>query len=136
MTKTPHELVMEWHQAFNVPVGNPDDPWWPSPNSRLELRIDLIREEFKEFEDAMNAPIRDFIGAVDALGDMVYVIYGMAIEMGINLDLIIEEIHRSNMSKLDENSDPIYREDGKVLKGPLYSPPDLRKVLNEQPAYL
>jgi predicted HAD superfamily Cof-like phosphohydrolase len=95
------------------------------------LRLDLIEEEWGELLAACAAS--DLIGAVDALGDLTYVIYGMAIEMGVNLDNILDEIQRSNMSKLGEDGQPIYRDDGKVLKGPNYSPPDLASILRNQP---
>lgn len=119
-----HEMVMEWHRAFNVPVGGRPGLL---ENDREHLRVRLITEEYKELLDAVAE--KNFIEQLDALGDLVYVCYGMAIELGANLDKIIEEIHRSNLSKLDENSDPIFREDGKVLKGPWYSPPNIIKVV-------
>jgi predicted HAD superfamily Cof-like phosphohydrolase len=86
--------------------------------------MDLISEEYGELEAAVIHG--DILETADALGDLVYVIYGMAIEMGINLSAIMTEIQRSNMSKLGE--------DGKVLKGPNFSPPDLEKVLYGNPS--
>lgn len=71
----------------------------------------------------------NIVRMADGLGDIVYVCYGMALEMGIDLDAVIAEIHRSNMSKLDDDGLPIYREDGKVLKGPNYTPPNIARVL-------
>ncbi len=121
---TPHDLVMEWHTTYGVPVG--EKPKWLD-SERLELRLELIREEHYELLRAVEH--HSIVDVADALGDLVYVIYGMAIEMGINLDAILAEIQRSNMSKLGEDGKPIYREDGKVLKGPNYSPPDLKSVL-------
>lgn len=125
MTRTPHELVMEWHTTYNVPVGDKPFPLTPE---REKLRIDLIKEEWEELLLACSTG--NFIEQVDALADLVYVIYGMAIEMGINLDTVLEEVQRSNMSKLGLDGKPIYREDGKVLKGPNFSPPDIAKVIN------
>ena len=124
MTRTPHDLVMEWHTTYNVPVG--DKPF-PLTVDRQKLRMDLIEEEWKEL--ILAGHTGNFIEQVDALADMVYVIYGMAIEMGVNLDTVLEEVQRSNMSKLGLDGKPIYREDGKVLKGPNFSPPDIAKVL-------
>jgi len=72
---------------------------------------------------------RDGAEAADALGDLVYVIYGMALEMGYDLRAVIQEIHGSNMTKLGEDGQPIYREDGKVLKGPNYMKPNVPAAL-------
>ena len=66
----------------------------------------------------------------DALTDLLYVIYGMGITYGLNLDECFKEVHRSNMSKLGADGKPIYRSDGKVLKGENYSPPNLKRILN------
>lgn len=116
--------VTEFHTTYGQPVG-------ASPNvltvERQELRISLITEEVGELIEATG--FNDLIEMADALGDIVYVCYGMAIEMGIDLDKVIAEIHRSNMSKLDESGNPIYREDGKVLKGPNYFKPDIASVV-------
>ncbi len=127
--KSPHELVMEWHRTYNVPVGKclPD----LLSLDREELRYELIKEEFEELQDALDR--QDFIEIVDALADLVYVIYGFAIEMGVDLDNVLQEVQRSNMSKLGEDGKPIFREDGKVLKGPNFSAPDLSEVINSQP---
>lgn len=121
---TPHDLVMEWHDTYNVPVGQRPDFLTPS---RERLRMNLIEEEWNELILAVHN--HDFLGIIDALGDLTYVIYGMAIEMGVNLDSVLEEIQRSNMSKLGEDGKPIFREDGKVLKGPNFSPPNLEGVI-------
>jgi predicted HAD superfamily Cof-like phosphohydrolase len=69
------------------------------------------------------------VAAADALGDLEYVVNGMALGMGIPLPEVVAEIHRSNMTKLGEDGKPIYREDGKILKGPGYEEPQLLKVL-------
>lgn len=97
------------------------------PTERFRLRLELIEEELDEFVEA--AVAEDIVEIADALGDLLYVVVGAALEYGIPLDAVVDEIHRSNMSKLDENGRPIYREDGKVLKGPNFTPPDIKGVL-------
>jgi predicted HAD superfamily Cof-like phosphohydrolase len=93
----------------------------------------LIVEEFKEFLDAEKQLLLGFtINATDALkelADLVYVCYQYAENLGWNLDEALLRVHESNMSKLDENGKPIYREDGKVLKGPNYQPPNLTDLV-------
>ena len=92
------------------------------------LRASLIMEEAGEFEDAVANG--DWIGAIDAICDLLYVTYGAASAMGIDIEPFFDEVHRSNMSKVDpETGMPIYRDDGKVLKPSTYSPADLKKVL-------
>ena len=92
-----------------------------------ELRYNLIAEELGELKEALEK--RDIIEVADALTDLLYVIYGAGHAFGINLDLCFEEVHASNMSKLDSKGKPIYREDGKVQKGPHYIEPFLDSVL-------
>ena len=89
--------------------------------------MDLIREEVEELEQGYNDG--DLVAIADALTDILYVVYGMGHSLGIDLDKCFNHIHSSNMSKLDSNGNPIYREDGKVMKGPDYWPPDLEKIL-------
>lgn len=91
------------------------------------LRVDLIDEELNELREATSR--QDLVGIADALTDLLYVVYGAGHAYGINLDDCFAEVHRSNMSKLDDESQPIYREDGKVLKGPNYTPPDLAEII-------
>ena len=91
------------------------------------LRINLIKEELVELEEAINK--RDLIEVADALTDILYVTYGAGHAFGINLDKCFDEVQNSNMSKLDENGKPIYNENGKVMKGPNYFKPDLSKFL-------
>lgn len=93
----------------------------------VQLRIELIGEELNEFWDACNE--KDIVGVADALADILYVTYGAGHAFGIDLDKCFKEVQRSNMSKLGEDGKPIYREDGKVLKGPNYSEPDLKSIL-------
>ena len=92
------------------------------------LRISLIEEELKEFKDAIfNKDIKE---VADALTDILYVTYGAGHAFGINLDNCFSEVQRSNMSKLDNDGKPIYNEHGKVMKGPNYFKPDLKKFLS------
>lgn len=119
--------VREFHEAFGAPVA--EQPTL-IPKTRGQLRHDLIHEELREYWDAIRDD--DLTEIADALGDMLYVVFGAAIEHGIDLEPVVEEIHRSNMSKLGDDGKPIYREDGKILKGSSYSPPDLVSVLEEQ----
>lgn len=121
---TNFEKVAEFMNAFGQDVET--RPGWTSVS---ELRYELIREELEELREALDG--RDIIGVADALTDLLYVVYGAGHSFGIQLDKCFEEIHSSNMSKLGEDGKPIYRKDGKVLKGPNYRQPDLRKVLKE-----
>ena len=93
-----------------------------------KLRIDLINEELKELTDAMKN--KDLLEVADALTDILYVTYGAGHAFGIDLDKCFDEVQNSNMSKLDENGNPIYNEFGKVMKGPNYFKPDLSKFVN------
>ncbi|HZC25958.1 MAG TPA: nucleoside triphosphate pyrophosphohydrolase family protein [Actinopolymorphaceae bacterium] len=115
--------VREFHAAFGLGIATAPDP---RPET-WRLRIALLREEFEEYVAAAEAG--DLVGIADALADMTYVIYGTACEYGIPLDDVLTEVHRSNMSKLAADGRPVVREDGKVLKGPAYSPPDVAAVL-------
>jgi len=103
-----------------------------SPVSRT-LQRTLIVEEFKEFLDAENQLIKGYVvNATDALkelADLVYVCYQYAENLGWDLDEALNRVHLSNMSKLGEDGNPIYREDGKVLKGPNYQPPNLSDLV-------
>lgn len=101
-------------------------PEFPSDNT-VKLRIELISEELQELVDACKAG--DIIEVADALTDILYVTYGAAHSFGIPIDECFKEVQRSNMSKLGEDGKPIYREDGKVMKGPNYSVPNLKNVL-------
>ena len=92
-----------------------------------KLRIDLIKEELYELTEAMKN--RDLLEVADALTDILYVTYGAGHAFGIDLDKCFDEVQNSNMSKLDENGNPIYNESGKVMKGPNYFKPDLYKYI-------
>jgi len=113
-----------WHGKFGVPVlGSPQAP----SEERRNLRVELIREECEEFAEASR--ICDVTGAADALADLLYVVYGAALEWGIPLDDVFAEVHRSNLSKVWPDGTVHCRQDGKVLKPPTYSPADVAKVL-------
>ena len=92
-----------------------------------KLRLDLIREELDELTEAMKN--KDLLEVADALTDILYVTYGAGHAFGINLDKCFDEVQNSNMSKLDENGKPIYNEFGKVMKGPNYFKPNLKKFI-------
>ena len=91
------------------------------------LRVKLIREELKELEEAI--VYNDIVGVADALTDLLYVIYGAGHTFGVDLDKCFDEVHRSNMTKLDADGRAIKNDYGKVMKGPNYTPPDLKRVL-------
>ena len=88
-----------------------------------------MNEEFNEFLLAEEQD--DYIGVCDALADMLYIIYGTAVSYGMPIDKVFAEVHASNLSKLDADGNPIYREDGKVLKGPNYFKPDIARIVKE-----
>ena len=92
-----------------------------------ELRYNLIKEELDELKIAMNN--KDLLEVADALTDILYVTYGAGVAFGLDLDACFNEVHNSNMSKMDINGKPIYNENGKVMKGPNYFKPNLSKFL-------
>ncbi len=145
----PAELVAQFHRTYSVPnrlaSGLPPTLNYP----RLNMRMGLIAEEFAELVGAVYGPTarqrvesafteavstdkntRDVVEAADALADLVYVIYGMAIESGINLDAVLAEVQASNLSKLMPDGTVKLREDGKVMKGPDFFPPNIARALN------
>ena len=124
--KTNFERVKEFMKSFGQEVKS--KPKWPNDET-MELRIDLIEEELGEFKNAILSADGTLVDVADALSDLLYVVYGAGHSFGIDLDDCFAEVHRSNMSKLGEDGKPIYREDGKVLKGPNFSEPDLISVL-------
>ena len=93
-----------------------------------KLRIDLIKEELDELQEAMKN--NDLLEVADALTDILYVTYGAGHAFGIDLDKCFDEVQNSNMSKLGENGKPIYNDSGKVMKGPKYFKPDLSKFVS------
>ena len=117
--------VMDFMNNFGKEVKyNPEFP----DEKVQKLRISLIEEELEELKEAMGK--EDIVGVADALTDILYVTYGAGAAFGIDLDKCFEEVHSSNMSKLDRNGHPIYREDGKILKGPDYFEPNLEKIVD------
>ena len=98
------------------------------PNDKITLlRYELIKEELDELREAIDS--KDIKEVADALTDILYVTYGAGHAFGINLDRCFNEVQNSNMSKLDENGKPIFNELGKVMKGPNYFKPNLKKYL-------
>ena len=92
-----------------------------------ELRFNLIKEELEELRTAIDT--KNLVEVADALTDILYVTYGAGHAFGINLDRCFDEVQQSNMSKLDDNGNPIYNDSGKVMKGPKYFKPDLSKFI-------
>ena len=101
-------------------------PQFPDQKT-MKLRLDLIKEELNELEEAMKE--KDLKEIADALTDILYVTYGAGYAYGINLDKCFKEVQRANMSKLGEDGKPIYNDQGKVMKGPNYTKPDLSKFV-------
>jgi len=98
------------------------------PNFDLAaLRLDLIQEEVDELREGLAN--QDIVEIADALTDILYVVYGAGHAFGIDLDKCYAEVHRSNMTKLDEDGKPLFREDGKVMKSSSYEPPNLSKII-------
>ena len=121
---TNFDLVEEFMTAFGQDVEKVAS--MPDRKTAM-LRLKLILEEYEELETAVEE--HHLVGIADALTDILYVTYGAGHAFGINLDECFKEVHESNMSKLGPDGKPIYRDDGKVMKGPDYREPDLRKVL-------
>ncbi len=126
--KKPLEHVKIFHKAFGLDVSEVQKA--DLGLDKNMLRYKLMREENEEYLEA--ASQGDLVEVADALGDMLYILCGTIISHGMQhkIEEVFEEIHRSNMSKLDENGKPIYREDGKVLKGPHYFKPKLKDILD------
>ena len=122
--KSNFELVGEFMETFGQEVKT--SPEFPD-NDTIVLRLELIQEELNELREAIGDA--NLVEVADALTDILYVTYGAGHAFGINLDKCFNEVQESNMSKLDENGKPIYREDGKILKGPNYFEPDLSKYV-------
>ena len=99
-------------------------PQFPDDKT-MQLRLDLIKEELGELEEAMKT--KNLKEVADALTDILYVTYGAGYAYGVDLDQCFKEVQRANMSKLGKDGKPIYNEQGKVMKGPNYTKPDLSK---------
>ena len=120
-----YQKVKKFMQTFGQEVKNTP----AFPNEKItKLRISLIEEELSELKVAIED--RNMVEVADALTDILYVTYGAGHAFGIDLDKCFEEVQNSNMSKLDENGNPIYNDSGKVMKGPNYFKPDLSKFVN------
>ena len=121
------EGVKLFHQTFKV--GFKDEPTGTLGNAKNKLRYDLMKEENEEYLKAVQED--DLAEIADALGDMLYILCGTILEHGLQhkIESVFDEIQRSNMSKLGADGQPIFREDGKVIKGPAYSKPDFTKIL-------
>lgn len=121
----PMEMVRQFHQAFGLPIGD-------TSRTYNKLRADLVHEEAKEAADAIeHGEPEDW---AKELADLVIVAYGAALTMGIDLDLAVRLVHESNMTKLGPDGRPVMREDGKVLKGPNYVPPDVTPAVLVDPS--
>ena len=125
-----HQLdcVKKFHQVYKLSFK--DNPTSKLDTETIKLRFNLMAEENQEYFEAANN--NDLIEVADALGDMLYILCGTIIEHGMQdkIEQVFDEIQRSNMSKLSEDGEPIFREDGKVLKGPNYFKPNILKILS------
>lgn len=119
--------VKEFHTAFGLGMSN--NLKADLGEQKNLLRFNLMKEENEEYFEAVQN--HDLVEIADALGDMLYILCGTIIEHGLQhkIEAVFDEIQRSNMSKLDVDGKPIYREDGKVLKGPNYFKPNIEKLL-------
>lgn len=122
------DLTAEFHRAFRIPLR--DQPQGELPESEFRLRFDLMEEENREYLEACREG--DLTGIADAIGDMLYVLCGTIVTHGLqdHMEAVFEEIHRSNMSKLGPDGEPVLREDGKVTKSDRFFRPDLQSILN------
>lgn len=127
MIKKPIQAVSKFHEAFGLSIEN--KPTANISSDISNLRYNLMKEENEEYLEATKK--NDLVEIGDALGDMLYILCGTIIAHGFQdkIEEIYDEIQRSNMSKLGSDGKPVYREDGKVLKGPNYFKPDIEKVL-------
>ncbi|MFD5423970.1 MazG nucleotide pyrophosphohydrolase domain-containing protein [Streptomyces sp. NPDC127084] len=127
MRPSVQDLVRDFHRAFDLGIA----PAPATPAPRLSLhRQDLMAEEVAELAEA--SATGDLAHIAQELADVVYIAYGTALVHGIDLDAVLAEVHRANMSKLGPNGHPERRADGKILKGPSYQAPDIAAVLHRQ----
>lgn len=122
------ESVAEFHEVFKI--GNADTIQLIEERD-YTLRYNLIKEENEEYLDACKTG--DIVEIADALGDQLYILFGTILKHGLQhkIEEVYDEIHRSNMSKLDEQGLPIFREDGKILKSSLYFRPNIKSILDK-----
>lgn len=123
------DAVKQFHKSFGL--GIEEKPTIALSNEKKHLRYNLMKEENEEYLQA--ALGNDLVEVADALGDMLYILCGTMLEHGMQykIEEIFDEIQKSNMSKLGKDGKPIYREDGKVLKGPDYFKPNIKKIIEE-----
>lgn len=123
------EAVKLFHTTYGLGVSNEIKA--DLGEQKNKLRFELMKEENEEYLEAVEN--NDIIEIADALGDMLYILCGTILEHGLQhkIEEVFDEIQRSNMSKLGEDGKPIYREDGKVLKGPNYFKPDIKSILEK-----
>ena len=121
--------VAEFHDIFQI--GNESSPKVDVGSEVYMLRYNLMREENDEYLDACRQG--DLVEVADALGDQLYILCGTILKHGLQhkIEEVFDEIQRSNMSKLDSNGNPIFREDGKILKGQNYFKPNIKQILDE-----
>ena len=129
MIKKELDAVQEFHEAFKINVNQ--EPTLDLSDQIKELRFNLMKEENEEYLEAVQN--NDLIEVADALGDMLYILCGTILAHGMQHKIteVFEEIQRSNMSKLGADGNPIYREDGKVMKGPNYFKPNIEAILKQ-----
>lgn len=120
LNKTPLDMVRHFARTYKQSLNLP----WMKDTQKDLLRLVLVKEEYAEVLSATEAE-----DLLKELADLVYVTYGYAATFGWDLDEAVRRVHASNMSKLDDKGEPIYREDGKVLKGPNYQEPDLTDLV-------
>ncbi|KPM30740.1 Hypothetical protein I595_3237 [Croceitalea dokdonensis DOKDO 023] len=123
------KAVGDFHKAFGLGIA--DSPRADLGTKKNMLRFNLMDEENREYLEA--AQNNDLVEVADALGDMLYILCGTILEHGMQhkIEEVFTEIQSSNMSKLGADGKPIYREDGKVLKGPNYFTPNIKKILHQ-----
>ncbi len=121
------QLVEEFHDVFEI--GNASEINLIDEKD-YTLRYNLLKEENEEYLDACKKG--DIVEIADALGDQLYILFGTILKHGLQhkIEEVYDEIHRSNMSKLDENGRPIFREDGKIMKSTLYFKPEIHKIID------
>lgn len=123
------EAVEIFHRTYGLGVNQ--TPKADLGKTKNELRFNLMKEENEEYFEAVQN--NDLIEVADALGDMLYILCGTILEHGLQhkIEEVFDQIQKSNMSKLGEDGKPIYREDGKVMKGPNYFKPDFSKIIEQ-----
>ena len=129
MINKPLSAVEKFHKAYRILIN--DRPTVDIDKELIKLRFNLMKEENEEYYEA--ASKKDIVEVADALGDMLYILCGTIITHGFqnNIEEVFDEIQRSNMSKLGTNGKPIYRNDGKVMKGPNYFKPNIEAILKK-----